>query len=87
MAGDPQLFAPLDIRGLTLANRIVFGPMATYSAVAGTVGDWHLAHLSRFATGGSALIFLEAAAICARTTCSRAPWASGRTNRWARFAG
>ncbi len=63
MAGDPQLFAPLDIRGLTLANRIVFGPMATYSAVAGTVGDWHLAHLSRFATGGSALIFLEAAAI------------------------
>ncbi len=63
MPGDPQLFSPLEIRGLTLDNRIVFGPMATYSAVAGTVGDWHLTHLSRIAAGGSALVFLEAAAI------------------------
>lgn len=63
MAEDPLLFAPLEIRGLTLANRIVVGPMATYMAVAGMVGDWHLAHLSRFAGGGAALVFLEAAAI------------------------
>ena len=63
MPGGPQLFSPLEIRGLTLDNRIGFGPMATYSAVAGTVGDWYLTHLSQIAAGGSALVFLEAAAI------------------------
>ncbi|HZD26056.1 MAG TPA: NADH:flavin oxidoreductase/NADH oxidase [Alphaproteobacteria bacterium] len=57
------LFSPLTIRGLELKNRVVVGPMATYSAVAGMAGDWHLTHLARFAAGGAALIFYEATAI------------------------
>ncbi len=63
MAASPLLFAPLRIRSLTLKNRIVIGPMATYAAVAGTAGDWHLAHLAKFAAGGAGLVFFEATAI------------------------
>jgi len=58
-----SLFSPLTIRGLELKNRVVVGPMATYSAVAGMAGDWHLTHLARFAAGGAGLIFYEATAI------------------------
>ena len=56
------LFTPLEINGLTLTNRVVFGPMATYSAVAGTAGDWHFSHLARFAAGGAGLVYYEATA-------------------------
>lgn len=57
------LFSPLTVRGLALKNRVVVGPMATYSAVAGMAGDWHLTHLARFAAGGAGLVFYEATAI------------------------
>jgi 2,4-dienoyl-CoA reductase-like NADH-dependent reductase (Old Yellow Enzyme family) len=54
-----ELFTPLTIRGLTLKNRIVLSPMLTYSANNGHVTDWHLAHLGKFAVGGTALVFME----------------------------
>ena len=53
------LFSPLEIRGLRLKNRIVLAPMLTYSAVQGHVTDWHLAHLGKFAVGGTGLVFME----------------------------
>lgn len=53
------LFSPLDIRGLTLKNRVVLAPMLTYSAQQGHVTDWHLAHLGKFAVGGTGLVFME----------------------------
>lgn len=60
---SPLLFEPLTIRGLTLPNRIVISPMATYSANDGMAWDWHFAHLSRFALGGAGLIFTEATGV------------------------
>lgn len=57
------LFSPLALRGVTLRNRIVVSPMATYSADEGVVNDWHFAHYSKFALGGAALVFTEAAKV------------------------
>jgi 2,4-dienoyl-CoA reductase-like NADH-dependent reductase (Old Yellow Enzyme family) len=57
---SPQLFSPLTIRGVTLKNRVMVSPMNQYSARDGMAGDWHLAHLAQFATGGAGLVFLEA---------------------------
>lgn len=56
---EPRLFQPLEIRGLTLRNRIVLAPMLTYNARNGYVTDWHLAHLGKFAAGGVGLVFME----------------------------
>jgi 2,4-dienoyl-CoA reductase-like NADH-dependent reductase (Old Yellow Enzyme family) len=59
----PLLFTPLAIKGVTLRNRVVIAPMATYSAVDGLAQDWHLAHLGRLALGGAGLVFVEATAV------------------------
>ena len=48
------LFSPLQLRGVTLKNRIVVSPMCQYSADHGVANDWHLVHLGRFALGGLA---------------------------------
>jgi len=53
------LFAPLRLRGLDLANRVVVSPMCQYSAVEGTVGEWHLVHLGSRAIGGAGLVLSE----------------------------
>ncbi len=60
---QPLLFAPLTLRGLTLRNRTVLSPMCQYSAHDGMAGDWHFAHLAKFATGGFGLVFCEATAV------------------------
>ena len=54
-----MLFSPLQIRGITLRNRIVVSPMLTYCAEGGHVNDFHLAHLGQFAAGGAGLVFME----------------------------
>ena len=53
------MFLPFALRDMTLANRIVVSPMATYSAVDGVPGDFHLVHLGARALGGAGLIFTE----------------------------
>lgn len=58
-----RLFEPFDVRGLTLKNRAVVSPMCQYSAVDGMLSDWHTVHLSQFAMGGAALVFVEATAV------------------------
>ena len=55
----PPMFAPYRMRGLTLANRIVVSPMATYKAVEGTPTDFHLVHYGERAKGGAGLVFTE----------------------------
>ena len=55
----PPMFAPLSLRELRLENRIVVSPMATYSAVDGTPGDFHLVHYGARAMGGAGLVFTE----------------------------
>ena len=47
------------LRDMTLANRVVVSPMATYSAQDGMPNDFHLVHLGSRALGGAGLVFTE----------------------------
>ncbi|MGI4843339.1 MAG: bifunctional salicylyl-CoA 5-hydroxylase/oxidoreductase [Janthinobacterium lividum] len=55
----PPMFTPYKVRGVLLKNRVIVSPMAQYSALDGTVGDFHLAHLGARALGGAALVMAE----------------------------
>jgi anthraniloyl-CoA monooxygenase len=55
----PPMLTPFTVRGLTLKNRVVVSPMATYSAVGGVPQDFHLVHLGARALGGAALVMVE----------------------------
>jgi len=55
----PPMFLPFKLRDMTLANRIVVSPMATYSAHDGLPNDFHLVHLGSRALGGASLVFTE----------------------------
>jgi len=55
----PPMFLPLQARGITLKNRVMVSPMATYSAVDGVPGDFHLMHYGARAIGGAAIVFTE----------------------------
>lgn len=57
------LFSPLNLRGITLKNRIVVSPMCMYSSQDGFATDWHLVHLGSRAVGGAALVISEATAV------------------------
>ncbi len=62
LSGDevpPPMFTPLRLREMELANRVVVSPMCMYSAVDGTVGDFHLVHLGARAQGGAGLVITE----------------------------
>ena len=60
------LFAPLEVGGLKLRNRIIIAPMCQYSADgAGSATDWHLIHLGSLALSGAALLTIEATAVSA----------------------
>ncbi|HEY3600817.1 MAG TPA: NADH:flavin oxidoreductase/NADH oxidase [Chthoniobacterales bacterium] len=63
MSEPAHLFSPLQLRGITLRNRIVVSPMCQYSSDDGFANDWHLVHLGSRAVGGAALVFTEAAAV------------------------
>lgn len=58
-----QLFSPLQLRSLTIPNRIFLSPMCQYSSPDGRPNDWHLVHLGSRAVGGSGLIMTEATAV------------------------
>ena len=57
------LFTPFELRSSKFANRIVVAPMCQYSAVEGTVGDWHLMHLGHIALSGPGLLIIEATGV------------------------
>ncbi|MBM3521634.1 MAG: bifunctional salicylyl-CoA 5-hydroxylase/oxidoreductase [Alphaproteobacteria bacterium] len=61
----PPMLTPCRVRGVTLRNRIVVSPMAQYSAVDGTPGDYHLVHLGARAMGGAGLVFAEMTCVSA----------------------
>ena len=63
MTSKSVLFSPLRLRGLTLKNRIVISPMCQYSAHEGVANDWHMTHLTQFATGGVGLVIMEATGV------------------------
>jgi anthraniloyl-CoA monooxygenase len=53
------VFQPFQLRGMTLANRLVVSPMDQYSAVNGMPTDWHLVHYGARGLGGAGLMFTE----------------------------
>ncbi len=60
---DTNLFSPLQLRDVTLRNRIGVSPMCQYSSVDGFANDWHFVHLGTRAVGGAALVMTEATAV------------------------
>lgn len=69
---NTHLFSPLQLRSVTLRNRIAVSPMCQYSSVDGLANDWHLVHLGARAAGGAGLVLTEAAAVEARGRISPA---------------
>ena len=61
--GRTPMFAPFQLRGMRLENRIVVSPMAQYKAVDGVPGDWHFAHYAERAKGGAGLVYTEMACV------------------------
>jgi len=59
----PDLYSPLQLKNITLKNRIVMSPMCQYSSTDGFANDWHLVHLGSRAVGGAGLILFEATAV------------------------
>ena len=59
----PLLFTPIRIQDVTLKNRVVIAPMATYAAVEGIAQDFHFAHWGRLVLGGAGCVFVEATAV------------------------
>ncbi len=53
------MFAPFQLRGMRLKNRVVVSPMAQYKAVDGCPTDWHLVHYAERAKGGAGLVCIE----------------------------
>ncbi|MGY6569930.1 MAG: NADH:flavin oxidoreductase/NADH oxidase [Salinarimonas sp.] len=60
------LGSALDLRDVTMKNRIAISPMCQYSAIDGIASDYHFAHLARFAMGGAGLVMVEATAVTAQ---------------------
>ncbi|GLI73844.1 NADH-dependent flavin oxidoreductase [Penicillium ochrochloron] len=66
----PTLFRPLQLRNLTLKNRIMVAPMCMYSCESdpsspsvGALTDYHIAHLGHLALKGVGLIIIEATSV------------------------
>ena len=75
-----KLFTPIKIRSVEFRNRAWIAPMCMYSCdnQDGVVGDFHLAHHSKFALGGAGLIMAEATGINAEGRIT--PWCPGIWN-------
>ena len=58
-----HLFSPLQIRDITLRNRVAVSPMCQYSCEDGFANDWHFVHLGSRAVGGAGLVIAEATAV------------------------
>ncbi len=57
------LFSPIQLRGLSLENRIMVAPMCQYSAVNGEATDWHFTHINSLALSGAAMFCIEATGV------------------------
>ncbi|WP_309661709.1 bifunctional salicylyl-CoA 5-hydroxylase/oxidoreductase [Sphingomonas sp.] len=82
------MFAPFRLRELKLENRITVSPMAMYSAVDGTPGDFHLVHYGERALGGAGLIFTEMTCVSPEARISpgcTGMWAPGHVDAWRRI--
>jgi anthraniloyl-CoA monooxygenase len=84
----PPIFLPLQARGITLKNRVMVSPMATYSAVEGVPGDFHLMHYGARAIGGAAIVFTEMTCVTPEgriTPGCPGLWNNEQEHAWARI--
>lgn len=58
-----HLFDPLNLRSVTLRNRLALSPMCQYEAQDGFVTPNHTVHYGKFALGGFGLVMMEATAV------------------------
>ncbi len=57
------LFSPIQLRNLTLPNRIMIAPMCQYTAENGEANDWHFVHIGSLALSGAAMFCIEATGV------------------------
>lgn len=84
----PPMFTPFTVRGLTLKNRVIVSPMATYMARDGAPNDFHLVHLASRAMGGAAMVGTEMTCVSpdARITpACPGMWNDEQQNAWKRI--
>ncbi len=65
---QPLLFTPLQIRSVTMKNRIVVAPMHQYASDQGFATDWHLMNAGKYAAGGAGFVMMESTKV-ARNGC------------------
>src|SRR6187551_583118 len=53
---ESKLFTPFSIGDMALANRITIAPMCQYSAIDGSMTEWHLMHLGTLALSGASML-------------------------------
>ena len=70
-----RLFSPLELRSLSLPNRIFVSPMCQYSSVDGMPNEWHFVHLGSRAVGGASLVCVEASGVTPEGRIT--PWDAG----------
>jgi anthraniloyl-CoA monooxygenase len=84
----PPMFTPFKVRALSLKNRVIVSPMATYMAVDGLPNDFHLVHLASRAMGGAAMIGTEMTCVSpdARITpACTGMWNDAQRDAWKRI--
>ena len=85
----PILFSPLQLRSLTLPNRIIVSPMCQYSSEDGMPNEWHFVHLGSRAVGGAAMVFVEASGVTPEgriTPWDAGIWSQAHAKAWAPIA-
>ncbi len=65
MPAELNLFSPLELRSITVRNRLWISPMCQYSVFAedGVPTGWQMVHLGSRAVGGAGLIITEASSV------------------------
>ncbi|MGC1107672.1 MAG: bifunctional salicylyl-CoA 5-hydroxylase/oxidoreductase [Candidatus Acidiferrales bacterium] len=84
----PPMFTPFKVRELTLKNRIIVSPMATYMAEDGVPNDFHFVHLCGRAMGGAAMVGTEMTCVSpdARITpACPGMWNDAQRDAWKRI--
>ena len=71
MAAFPRLFSPVDLRGKTLRNRIVFGAHTANMAENGLPGERHIGYYAERAIGGAGMIVVEPVPVHAAAVLTR----------------
>jgi 2,4-dienoyl-CoA reductase-like NADH-dependent reductase (Old Yellow Enzyme family) len=58
-----NLFSPIQLRSVTVLNRIVVSPMCQYSAVEGNANEWHTSHYMQMAISGAGMFVIESTSV------------------------